>query len=409
MIQINNKIDCCGCKACGVVCPKGAISFSNDNEGFWYPNVNLEACINCHLCEKVCPELHPNEERLPLRTMAAYYDNKAIVRGSSSGGIFSLLSHIVFSKGGVVFGASFNSTWQVVIDYVESDKDIAKFRKSKYVQADTSDSYLKVKQFLLSGRIVLFTGTSCQISGLKSYLRKDYDNLITAEVACHGVPSPLVWEKHLNQVIECHSNGHNLFSVDFRYKAEGWKGYRLHYVFDDGSEWDQCRDDDPYMRGFVRSLYSRTCCENCRFKGGRSNADFLLGDLWGSEIVCPSIDNNNGVSLVAWYSKKATLLLPPPKFDKMGSLISSPHETEKSWLMTGVDIRMTHEMQFNEGLHSIVPHHGKRNVFFRRLLKSKNVDKLIESCLQPSFLERVECQCHYFCHFLKSKIVAFLS
>ena len=243
MIHITEKFYCCGCMACVSVCPKQCIKMIEDEEGFLYPEIDASRCIDCKLCEKVCPELCQKEERSPLSVYAAKNKNEQIRLASSSGGIFTLLAEKVIDEDGVVFGARFNEKWDIVHDYKETKEGLVAFRGSKYVQSYMGDCYQKVKSFLQQGREVMFTGTPCQIAGLKNYLRKDYDNLLTVDVVCHGVPSPKVWRIYLDEIAR--KGGKNtvlshpicgkaeIKSIDFRSKSTGWKkfSFALFYIY----------------------------------------------------------------------------------------------------------------------------------------------------------------------------------
>ena len=227
MITVTDKNNCCGCSACVQACPKQCISMQQDAEGFLYPQVDTSSCIECGLCEKVCPFIHPYEARTPEYTFAAINNNEQIRMESSSGGTFTLLAEQIINEGGVVFGARFDENWQVTIDYTERIDGLAAFRGSKYVQARVGDTYAKCANFLKAGRKVLYSGTPCQIAGLKHYLRKEYDNLITVDFVCHGVPSPKVWEKYLHELV----GTVNVQGVSMRDKQhEGWK--RFNFVLD---------------------------------------------------------------------------------------------------------------------------------------------------------------------------------
>lgn len=201
MIQIIEKHKCCGCEACVQICSKHCISFEEDEHGFRYPKVNRVTCVDCGLCENVCPALKQSPARKPIKVYAYINQEERIRLKSSSGGFFSSLAKKIINQGGVVFGARFNEKWEVVHGYTETYEGLEYFRGSKYVQSRIGNSYSKVKDFLRLGRMVLFTGTPCQISALNSYLRKPYDNLYTCEVVCHGVPSPLVWRRYLTEEI----------------------------------------------------------------------------------------------------------------------------------------------------------------------------------------------------------------
>ena len=261
MIQITKKVDCCGCSACAMKCPKHCITMQTDSEGFLYPIVNKEDCIDCGLCEKVCHELHPYEQRKPLNVYAAINNDEDIRLKSSSGGIFYLLAEKTISEGGVVFGARFDEDWQVVIDYAETMEGIKPFMGSKYVQARTANAYKDAEAFLKQGRKVLFSGSPCQIAGLNHYLRKEYDNLTTVDFVCHGVPSPKVWQRYLDEVVTSGKQAIN--DVKFRNKSNGWKKFNfvLSYNQDEKTHslcsWHQ---QNHYMRAFLSDKIGRASC-----------------------------------------------------------------------------------------------------------------------------------------------------
>lgn len=181
MIRLAGKEDCCGCSACVERCPKQCISFSEDKEGFFYPSVDVGSCIDCGVYESVCPFAHPAGTRLPLKVLAAKNIDETVRLASSSGGIFTYLATQIINQRGVVFGAQFNDEWLVDIGYSETIDGLSGFRGSKYLQANVGDSFTICEDFLKSGRKVLFSGTPCQIAGLKKFLREDYGNLITIE------------------------------------------------------------------------------------------------------------------------------------------------------------------------------------------------------------------------------------
>jgi len=200
-VQIVKKERCTGCSACYSICPVHCISMEEDSEGFLYPVIEKEKCTSCKRCETVCIAIIQGNERKPLHVYAAKNLNEEIRRQSSSGGIFTLIAESVIQKGGVVFGVRFNDNWEVVHDYTETVEGLAAFRGSKYVQSRIGNTYLTAKKFLSAGRKVLFSGTPCQIAGLKAFLQIDYDNLLTIDLVCHGVPSPLVWKRYLDEII----------------------------------------------------------------------------------------------------------------------------------------------------------------------------------------------------------------
>ena len=228
MIKIQNKKKCCGCSACASVCPKSCIAMVCDDEGFLYPSVDESVCINCHLCEKVCPLLKPARFNNINKVYAAVSADSEVRKKSSSGGVFTELAKYVISQGGCVFGAAFADDWSVEHRMVEDVENLSKLRKSKYVQSRIGNTYRKAKSKLLQGQIVLFAGTSCQIAGLKHFLQKDYDNLIAVEILCHGVPSSKVWRMYLKEYL--HGKGYDIKDVcelSFRNKVKGMTEYKL--------------------------------------------------------------------------------------------------------------------------------------------------------------------------------------
>lgn len=199
MIKIQNKQDCCGCMACVQRCPKHCISMKEDKEGFLYPVVDENICIDCGLCEKVCPWLNHSKPISPIEVLAVKNCNEAERMASSSGGVFIALAKEVLSQGGIVFGAIFDENWEVKHTYAETLEDVKPMMGSKYLQSRIGNCYQEAEKFLKEGRQVLFTGTPCQITGLHRFLRKTYPNLLSVDILCHGVPSPGVWRKYLNE------------------------------------------------------------------------------------------------------------------------------------------------------------------------------------------------------------------
>lgn len=302
MILIENKEDCVGCGACEQRCPVSCITLNKDSQGFGYAKADPDRCIECGLCERVCPVLHPGPAREPVRVSGCYNTDSGIVDRASSGGTFEQLVKSVIADGGVVFGASFTPDWSVAHTYAESLDGCRKFARSKYMQSEIGTAYKDAEKFLKEGRKVLFSGTPCQISGLRLFLGKEYDNLLKVEVACHGVPSPLVWHNYLTSV----AKGKKVVYVDFRDKRIGWEDYRVVVKVADGknAEKEVVCDSVPqniFMRGFLRDLYLRPSCFACPAKKGRSGADVTLADFWGIRSVCPDFYNHKGVSLVLDY------------------------------------------------------------------------------------------------------------
>ena len=342
-----------------------------DYEGFLYPVVNKEACIDCGLCEKECHELHPYEERKPLNVYAAINKDEQIRMNSSSSGILYLLAEKTISEGGVVFGARFDEDWQVVIDYAETMEGIKPFMGSKYVQARTATAFKDAEAFLKQGRKVLFSGSPCQIAGLHHYLRKEYDNLTTVDFVCHGVPSPKVWQRYLDEVVTSGKRAIN--DVKFRNKSNGWKKFNFVLSYNQEKQthslisWHQ---QNHFMRAFLSDMILRPSCHECRAKQGSSHSDITIADFWGINIEMPEMDDDKGTGLVLVNT------------DKGGQALDWSKVTQKE---SSAEVAS----KYNGGLSSITKPHPKRAEFFAALDASPSVIDLIDKSLRPSFKSRI--------------------
>ena len=310
MIQIKDKRQCSGCFACYNVCPKKCIVMNMDDEGFWYPKINEEQCINCGMCEVRCPVININQKDkyISEKAFATINLNEDVRFKSSSGGIFSLLAEEIIKQDGIVFGAIFSDDCKTIYHMAfDNIEDLDKLRGSKYVQSKIGDSYEYVKNYLDKGRKVLFTGTPCQIEGLYSYLNKYYDGLYTQDIICHGVPSPKVWKKYVEEREQKASSKTN--RVFFRYKKYGWKAYSLLFEYKNNSKYIKSLSEDSYMRIFLSDNILRPSCYNCAFKGTNRKADITLGDYWGVGRYYPKLDDDKGVSAVIVNSEKGLHLI----------------------------------------------------------------------------------------------------
>lgn len=329
MIRLSQKQDCCGCTACVQKCPKQSIRMEADEQGFLYPQINKNTCIDCGLCEKVCPVLNLNDKRVPLSTYAAINQDTDIRLKSSSGGMFYLLAKKIIEEGGVVFGAKFNDRWEVEHGYTETLDGLSLFMGSKYVQSSIGESIAKVLEFLKIGRAVLFSGTPCQIAGLRKFLGKEYAQLLTIDIVCHGVPSPKIWKDYVNDiplrlkkttkknlVLSPLNEDPIVTGITFRNKYNGWKKYSftakgnvLTYQNSEPSStcemsFRECFTNNLFMKGFLANLYLRPSCYSCPANSGKSGSDITLGDFWGIQNVMPSMDDDKGTSLVMLNTEK---------------------------------------------------------------------------------------------------------
>ena len=294
-MEIVSKSKCSGCHACFNICPKDAITMIPDENGFKYPQTNDDLCIHCDLCKKVCPILKDIKKENDIHAYACINKDDEIRRNSSSGGVFYLLAKNVLSRNGVVFGARFNDDFEVVHDYIEKVEDIHLFQGSKYVQSTIHDSYKKAKQFLNENRLVLFTGTPCQIEGLLSYLQKDYPNLITQDIICHGVPSPKLFKLYKENIQNKY--GDDITKINFRKKTNSWKNYEMSIDLKN-HHYEISHNDDVYMKAFLNDIALRDSCYQCNAKKKHRLSDITLADFWGIENVLPEMDDDKGTSLV---------------------------------------------------------------------------------------------------------------
>lgn len=303
MIRLTKKANCCGCGACAQSCPKNCISMEPDSEGFLYPKVDEPQCVNCGLCEKVCPILFKQKpDSIKVEAYAAYTSNSELREKSSSGGIFSLLAQEILNRGGTVAGAAFDADFSVRHILVENGAELDRLRGSKYVQSRMEDTYVQIRDLLKQGRPVLFTGVACQIAGLKAFLGREYENLYTVDVLCHGVPSPKVWAHYRREQAQIH--GTTLEEVSFRDKRKGWRHYSMALNFAEGVEYCRPGAEDTYLRVFLRDLCLRPSCHSCRFKDFPRLSDLTIGDAWGIERHMPDLDDDHGTSVVLVNSEK---------------------------------------------------------------------------------------------------------
>lgn len=304
-MKIVGKSKCSGCHACFNICPKDAITMVPDENGFKHPQIADDLCIHCNLCKKVCPILKDVKKENDIQAYACINKDDEIRKNSSSGGVFYLLAKNILSKNGVVFGARFNDDFEVIHDYVEKVEDIHLFQGSKYVQSTIHDSYKKAKKFLDDNRLVLFTGTPCQIEGLLSYLQKDYPNLITQDIVCHGVPSPKLFKLYKENIKYKYND--DITKINFKKKTNSWKNYEMSIDLKN-HHYEISHNDDVYMKAFLNDIALRDSCYQCNAKKKHRLSDITLADFWGIESVLPEMDDDKGTSLVIINSKSGNQL-----------------------------------------------------------------------------------------------------
>lgn len=298
---------CIGCGACEDVCPTKCITMSLNSEGFITANKALDSCIDCNMCEKVCPL---NVENKPINTMLKSfmwinrdeYDRNL----SSSGGFFKAISDLIIDRGGVVFGAALTSDFNLEHTQANTKEEVYPLMGSKYLQSNTKNTYSRAKQYLMQDKWVLYSGTPCQIAGLKTYLGKEYDKLVTVDVFCHGVPSVGVWQKYLEEY-----HGDNFIRyVQFRAKNIGWWEFQFRVQYAKG-EYNTLfrKGEDDYVRAFLKGITLNENCYDCRFRSKERFSDFFIGDAWNINKIRTNMDDNRGITTVIANSKKALALL----------------------------------------------------------------------------------------------------
>jgi coenzyme F420-reducing hydrogenase beta subunit len=306
VIKITDKKNCCGCNACGDVCSRNAIIFKTDNEGFWYPEADNEKCTNCGLCEKVCPvtniaKLKKNDFEKP-HCYAAIHKNLGIRLDSSSGGLFSALAEKMYRDGGYVGGAIYNEDFSVS-HFISNDKqDLSRLRNSKYLQSDATGFYKEVKRLLVKGEKVLVCGTPCQMTALRAFLSKNYEDLLIVDLICNAVCSPKSHRKYLD-ALETKFDS-KVVSLNAKHKKTGWENSARQIIFANGKIIYLTRREDVFSRAFIADKIKRPSCFHCVFKGFPRIADISLGDYWEIKNVAKELDDDMGVSAVIINSQK---------------------------------------------------------------------------------------------------------
>lgn len=386
---------CTGCAACGQICPQGAITMTENEEGFLYPQINGGLCNDCGLCARTCPINAACEDTGTQKATAAgdtgaqrppeivcmdaevqngqqsdkpagarhkvyacFTTDEDIRSRSSSGGVFTQLAIKVLSEDGVVFGAGFDETFKVRHKYIENKDDLDGLRRSKYVQSDTAATFREAKAFLKEGRAVLYCGTPCQIAGLKAFLNKGYDNLLTCDLACHGVPSPKVWKMFLGFLRDQYKS--NVKSVSFRDKSTGWNNSSMKIEFENGSRYMDRVKRETFFVGFGKSIFNRSSCYDCRFRIGSTKADITLADFWGIDKQNDAeFTDNKGVSLIITHTEAGEKAL-----SQLGGRIFMKQCT------------LEEAVKYNPRLVSSVGEPAGRRSFFEELGSGHSFDRL---------------------------------
>lgn len=308
MIQVTDKKNCCGCTACANICPHDAILMTSDALGFKYPKVNMDKCVNCGLCEKVCA-FNPQYDRalnykMPI-AYAARHKNIKEIESSRSGAAFIAISDVILNHGGVIYGAGYNEHFVVTHKRATTKVERNEFKGSKYTQSDLGAIFRTIKQDLKDGKIVLFSGTPCQTAGLNAFVGKKLrNNLFLVDIICHGVPSPYIWRDYLTFLEKKYQS--RIISANFRDKSKlGWSAHKESFIFQNGHS--ITRDNFQYL--FFKHVMLRESCGTCHFSNINRPSDITIGDFWGWQKVSPKLNpDNKGISVIFVNTEKGKKL-----------------------------------------------------------------------------------------------------
>ena len=327
MISVYKSKECCsGCTACRFACPVSAIDMIQDDEGFLYPYIIQEKCINCGKCRKVCnfKESYDHKQSYQQEVLAVKHLDDTIRMSSTSGGMFTAMSDYIIDNNGVVYGACFDENLRVIHKKATSKDERDLFKGSKYVQSDLNNVLIEIKTLLEQQNLVLFCGTPCQVAGLKGFLSDiDTQNLFTCDLVCHGVTSPMIWNDHLKH-LEI-DKGIKVINYSFRSKMLGWHSHTEVAEFENGKKEYLTLNMQRYKLLYHSNYILRPSCYNCVFANYDRLSDITLGDFWGIDRVMPDYDDNKGISLVLINSHKGKILFDHVK-EKVEYRISSKSE-----------------------------------------------------------------------------------
>lgn len=372
MIQITDKSQCCGCWACANACPKQCIEMKMDNEGFHYPQINTDLCIDCGLCDKVCPIKKPKEDDSVPQNFVVQHKDATILRDSTSGGFFTAVARWAINQGGVVFGAAFDKNMVLRHQYSETLEECAKFRGSKYLQSLIGNTYKTAKNFLAQGRVVVFSGTPCQIAGLYTFLgNRKYTSLLTVDLVCHGTPSPLLAREYFTY----HAQKTGSPVVDYRSRDKHY-GYSFSTATisfkDSNKQYHHGMESDFMLRLYFKNLISRPSCYKCHFKTLHRVSDITIFDCWDAPSVSPKF-NNKGATNVFIHSAHGQEVFELLKQDFIWNVSDIQPIIDRDGVM----------------IKNHVPLNPRRTEFFADLNNELGIEELTKKYLPTSPLKRL--------------------
>lgn len=366
------KEKCTGCQACQSVCPTHAIEMNMSDNTFLYPDVRQSICIDCMACVKTCPVIKEMSfERLEEPVCyAAWNENDEIRRKSSSGGVFTSLAKFIFEKKGFVYGAAFDEDMCLVHQECNSVENLDPLMGSKYLQSNVNGIYRLIKKRLEEEEWVLFVGTPCQVAGLNGFLKKDYDQLITLDFICHGVPSAQLFSDYIRE-LEAKNNS-KVKSYFFRRKLNGWKKFNIEIHYESGLKEEALLSQDCYMKGFLADIYLRPSCYQCSFSRLPRVADMSVADFWKVWDSMPEIYDEKGISAVLLNSVKGVEI-----YSRLKNIRSV--ETRLEWIIAG-----------NPSLNSSVSRSSKSKLFYKLYNKKLPFSFIIKECFpEPNYWEKL--------------------
>ena len=376
MIDKVSVQECAICGACFNACPVDAIHFGKAYLDFRYPEIDATCCVHCNQCEKACPVLESKskpEAGYPI-AFAAKSNDDSVRLHSSSGGVFYELADQMLRDGGYVCGAVFDDEFHVKHILSNAKEDILRMMGSKYAQSDVGYCYREVKDVLEKGCKVLFSGCPCQVAGLRTFLGKEYPNLVLVELICHGIPSDHMLQTYIG--MQERKYGAKLTKMEFRNKKKGWHNSSVRMEFENGRVHSEPMTFDTYMQGYFRGVTLKESCFSCQFRGFKSGSDLTIGDLWGAEISIPDMDDNNGLSAVIVNSEKGTLFLNRSK------IIRRQFEIDKI-------------LKYNQSLLTSFDEGAQRTAFYS-YTERYDLERAIEAFFQETLLQKAKRKFRFF-------------
>ena len=386
-INIENDKDCCGCRACENICPQDAITMEKNQEGFYYPKVNYEKCVDCGLCSKVCPmanKIDKNKEKYldQPKCYAVTTKNEDVLNKSTSGGMFYEIAKYILDNNGVVYGSTMDKDLKVKHIAIGKIEDMPKIMGSKYVNSDLGDCFKSIRKQLNNKQLVLFSGVPCQCAALQNYLLKDYDNLITVEVVCHGTPNQDVFDKYIKYL----ENKEKAKVVDYKFRskeASRWGTFRGNITYlRNSKEYKKSvnADFDKYYTSFLNADNYRESCYVCPFANKERYSDFTLGDFWGIENIDTDLKHHNGVSSVIINTNKGVSVFERIKCNILNKEVTFNDVSAKNTQLKEPSVRNIIRNIWYENFN---------NHNFIKKIKIKLTVKKIVKLLIPSSLKQI--------------------